>query len=321
MKSANVMKSIAKSGFYQGQIKISTKGEIPKKVPFQKIKRIIILNKSTSLSTYLIYKCAQNRIDIDFIGENEPYALLTFYKALSKELHLKQLKLSISPKGLNFAKALHFAKAKNQINLLKYYNFRRKNQEIKEKIVKMQELLQKIKSAKNSKTLMAIEGQISQNYWNSFKILIDIPSFQRIHQNAPDPINQALNYGYAIIYNRIQSALIKEGLNIYYSFLHTTDYKKPTLVFDMIEPFRQPIVDREIISIITKKQNLKTDGKLLSKESKKLVIQNIQERLGSQTKTRYGKTTYLNLINFEINTLKKAIEQNLDKIQFFIAKC
>ncbi len=315
-----ISKTATHLSYYQGQIKISTKGEIPQKIPFHKIKRIIILNKSTSISTYLIYKCAQNKIDIDFIEENEPYALLTYYKTISKELHLKQLKLSVSPKGLIYSKALHYSKAKNQVNLLKYYNLRRNNQEIKERISKMQEFIKKIKSAKNSKTLMAIEGQISQQYWNSFKVIIDRPSFQRIHQHATDAINQALNYGYAILYNKIQSALIKEGLNIYYSFLHTTDYKKPTLVFDMIEPFRQPIVDREIVSIITKKQTLKTDGKLLTKESKKVVIQNIQERLATQTKTKYGKTTYLNLINFEVNNLKRAIELNLDKIQFFIAK-
>ena len=44
-----------------------------------------------------------------------------------------------------------------------------------------------------------------------------IPLFKS--KGATDEVNQALNYGYAIIYNRVQSALIHTGLNIYYSIL------------------------------------------------------------------------------------------------------
>ena len=37
-----------------------------------------------------------------------------------------------------------------------------------------------------------------------------------------DAINQALNYVYAFLYHRLQSALLKMGVNIYHSFLHTS---------------------------------------------------------------------------------------------------
>ena len=315
-----VTKQATYLSFSRGKIALKTKDEPVRYIPFHKIRRIIVTNIRTSISTYLIHKCAQQKIDIDFIHRDEPFALLTYYKAISKELHLNQLKLTLSPTGLRYAKAIHYAKAKNQINLLKYFNKRRKDPSIQKYIDKMSSLLSKINEAKQSKALMAIEGQISQNYWNAFRHIIHAPSFQRTHKDSVDPINQALNYGYAILYNRIQSALVREGLNIYYSFLHTTDYKKPTLVFDMIEPFRQPIVDREIISILTKGQKLHSKDGRLDERSKKIVLQNIQERLGSFTKTRFGKTTFANLISFEANALKKAIE-NLDtNHRFFIAR-
>ncbi len=314
---------ITKTGSYlyfnRNKIKIRSKDEPVKEIPYKRVDRIIITNKSTSISNYLIYICSKHKIDIDFIDQNEPYALLTFYKNISKELHIKQLKLSFSPNAIKFAANIHLAKAKNQINLLKYFNLRRKDEKIKEIVKKMESFLPKIKKAKESKNLMGIEGQISNLYWNGFKTIGKIENFQRKHKEAKDPINQALNYGYAILYNRIQSALIKEGLNIYYSFLHATDHSKPTLTFDFIEPFRQPIVDREILSILTKKQTLKTKDGLLDKESKKLVIQNIQERLSTQTKTKYGKTTFYNLIQFEANAFKRAIEKG-EIHKFFVAK-
>jgi len=181
-------------------------------------------------------------------------------------------------------------------------------------------LLKKSKNAKDTENIMGYEGQISQLYWSGFRIITKLSYFTRTHQHSNDPYNQALNYAYAIIYNRVQSALLKEGLNIYYSFLHSTNYNKPSLVFDMVEIFRQPIVDREIISIITKNQKLTQTKGRLSENTKKIIIQHIQKRLVSFTKTRYGRTTYLNLISFEANSLKLAFERTEKNHHFFIAK-
>ena len=302
----------------KGKVKVKSYEE-QKLIPLNQIKRIIITNTKISLSAYLIKVCAEHKIDIDFISDNKPYALLTYHTTISKELHIAQLKLSFSPRGLDFAKNLHFAKAKNQINLLKYFNLRRDNEKLSQIISKMEELLKKIKSTHDKKSLMGVEGSISNQYWNGFRIIINQPKFVRTHKDSKDTINQALNYGYAILYNKIQSALIKEGLNIYYPFLHSEISNKPTLVYDFIEPFRQPVVDRQIISIITKNQKFTQSKGLLSEETKKIIIQSIQERLGSFTKTKYGKTTYLNLITFEANSFKRDIENGFIH-RFFVAK-
>ena len=88
----------------------------------------------------------------------------------------------------------------------------------------------------------------------------------------------------------------------------------------MIEPFRQPIVDREIISILTKNQKITQKNGRLDDKSKKIIIQNIQERLSSFTRSKYGRTTYLNIIKQEANSLKRAIENLEPKHSFFIAK-
>jgi group II intron reverse transcriptase/maturase/CRISPR-associated endonuclease Cas1 len=304
--------------FSKGKIKIKNSNET-KLIPLNQVKRIILTNTKISLSVYLIQVCAKNKIDIDFIQDNAPYALLTYYNIISKELHIAQLRLSFSPKGLEQAKALHYSKAKNQLNLLKYFNLRRNNDKLNEYIIKIEQLIQTIKNAKDKKSLMGTEGIISSYYWSGFKILIDKQNFIRTHKDSKDIINQSINYAYAIIYNKVQSALIKEGLNIYYPFLHSNIANKPTLVYDFIEPFRQPIVDREIISIFTKKQKLTQKNGLLSDNSKKTIIQHIQARLGSFTKTKYGKTTYLQLISFEANAFKRAIE-NKQIHKFFVAK-
>jgi CRISPR-associated endonuclease Cas1 len=125
-----------------------------------------------------------------------------------------QLKNYFSLTGLTYAKEVVDSKSKNQINLMKYLNRRRKNPMVSQKIGIMQDLNSRITSAKDRKSLMGIEGSISVQYWGAFGEILGMSGFIRTHQNSKDEINQALNYGYAILYSRVQSALIHEGLNL-----------------------------------------------------------------------------------------------------------
>jgi CRISPR-associated protein Cas1 len=47
-----------------------------------------------------------------------------------------------------------------------------------------------------------------------------------------------LNYCYGILYSRVEKACIIAGLDPFVGFLHTDNYNKKSLVFDLIEPFR-----------------------------------------------------------------------------------
>jgi len=293
--------------FSQGKIKVKLRGKIIMEAPINRIKRILLLNKQSSLSAYLIYECSKRKIDIDFIDRSKPYAMLTYYHHVSPTLHLAQLRNYFSPSGLKYAREVVYTKSKNQINLIKYLNRRRKKTTLKERIYNMQKLYQHIKTAKDKKALMGIEGSISVQYWAAFGEILGIDGFLRTHQNSIDEINQALNYGYAILYNRVQSALIHEGLNIYYPLYHSIQSNKPTLVYDMVEAFRQPVVDREILALLNRGQKLTQSNGRLSKASIKLIVQNIQERLATPAPSRYGKSPLYNIIGFQMNHLKRSL--------------
>ena len=297
-------------GFSQGKIKVKIKGKVVLEAPINKIKRILLLNKQSSISSYLIHECAKRKIDIDFIEHNKPYAMLTYYQHISPQLHLVQLKTHFSPRGLAYAREIAHTKSRNQINLMKYLNRRRKDRYISKKLEAMLKLHHKIKNAKDRKLLMGLEGNISVHYWAIFGHILKIDNFIRTHQNSQDAINQALNYGYAILYNRVQSALLHEGLNLYYPLLHSFQPNKPTLVFDMVESFRQPVVDREILAMLNRGQKLTQSNGRLSQESIKLIIQNIQERLATPTPSRYGKSPLYNIIGFQMNHLKRTLLDN-----------
>jgi len=167
---------------------------------------------------------------------------------------------------------------------------------------------------------MGYEGSLSVVYWKAFGILIDEKDFKRETFNAPDAINQSLNYGYAFIYHRVQSALLKTGVNIYHSFLHVPQSGKPTLVFDMVEVFRQPVVDREIISILNRGTKITSNKGRLTKKSVKVVTQNVQERLATPTKWRKGKYKIVTIIDEQALELSHVIKGIKSNFKGFVVK-
>ena len=60
----------------------------------------------------------------------------------------------------------------------------------------------------------------------------------RSRQPALDAVNAMLNYSYGVLYSLVERACICAGLDPFLGFLHTDNYNKKSLVFDLIEPFR-----------------------------------------------------------------------------------
>ena len=303
----------------KGKIIVKEYGKVIQTSPVNWVTRIIVMTKGVSISSNLILECSKRKIDIDFIEKSKPYAQITYYNVVSNELHLKQLDLKNSKKGFKTAKAIIKAKMKNQINLLKYYARYRAKTDIEEfalleKVIEQMEgIAKKMKEAKDVPALMGYEGSLSVLYWKCFGILIDKRDFKRETFNASDEVNQALNYGYAFIYHRVQSSLIKTGVNLYHSFLHSTQSNKPTLVFDMVEVFRQMVVDREIISILNRGTKISSSKGRLSKKSIKVITQNVQERLATPTTWRKGKYKLMTIIDeqaLELAHVIKGIKTN-----------
>jgi len=303
----------------KGKIVVKEYGKVIQTSPVNWVTRIIVMTKGVSISANLIFECAKRKIDIDFIEKSKPYAQITYYNVVSNELHLKQLDLKNSKKGFKTAVALIKAKMKNQINLIKYNTRYRESskqeefEDLERSIEQMEKIFKRMKGAKDIPMLMGYEGSASVLYWKCFGILIGDRAFKRKTQNAPDTINQALNYGYAFLYHRLQAALLKTGVNIYHSFLHTAQENKPTLVFDMIEPFRQPVVDREIISILNRGTKLSSNKGRLSKKSIKVITENVQERLATPSKWRKGKYKIVTIIDeqaLEMAHVIKGIKSN-----------
>lgn len=159
-----------------------------------------------------------------------------------------QIKFAESSQSVTWITQLIGEKLDNQMALLSALvsveNFIYK--EISEVIMKLQELqLSLQKYQKNAMkvaapSLRGLEGTASRLYFNSLsKIVPEQYAFKgRSQHPALDMFNCLLNYGYGILYSRIEAGLKKAGLDPSVGIFHRDEYNQPVLVFDIIEKYR-----------------------------------------------------------------------------------
>ncbi len=139
-------------------------------------------------------------------------------------------------------------------------------------------------------SLLGIEGNAGRNYWNGVRILLDgrAEFDTREHRGATDPVNSALNYGYGILYAQVWGAIMNAGLEPFAGFLHVDRPGKPSLVLDLVEEFRQPVVDRTVIAAVSRGMALETREGMLTEPTRKAVAAAVLERMEGEAASRAG---------------------------------
>ncbi len=287
-------------GISKNKISVRNPDKTITKYPVKNLRYITISGRPVSISTEFINFCVNNGISVDLVKENgQPYAKIFDFHHIYVKVWTVQQQTTQTNKALHIAQNILTNKITNQIRLIKYFGkyARKKEQDIALFIPgaldQLTEIIQKIKQTQfhenYQKTLMGLEGIAAGIYWQWFRMMIDEETdFKtRITYKAIDPVNSMLNYGYAILYRHVWNSILSQGLHPEYGFLHQHQRGKAALVFDLIETFRQPVVDRAVISLINSKTPVKTEkaGKI-DQHTKHKLISAIDKNLA-----RY--TTYL----------------------------
>jgi CRISPR-associated protein Cas1 len=296
-------------------IKITCGGEKLKEVPVVKLTEIIV-SASTSISSDAVKLLAENGVPVLFMGGGKPVALLHgFFMHGTVLTRREQITAYGDERGTHLAKAFVDAGMTNKHRLLNYFaNSRRRTdpkvaegletatQEIKrvqEKLVEINGLIME-----NRYELMGLEAEATRIYYQALRLILpEEIRFQRREKRPPrDPFNAALSLGYTILNSRVLAAVTACGLEPFAGFLHADRSGKPSLVLDLSEEFRQPVVDRTAISMFTQgtltaKDFEHTGGRLqFSEEAKKKYIEAIINRLENEGKQGEDKTSLENMI-------------------------
>ncbi len=224
---------------------------IKKEYPIRRLEKIVIL-RPASISTHAVKLAIENDVDIVYLGAfGKPIGRIfgSDSRGLAT-LRRAQLEASIDPaRALLLAKNFITAKCQNQIAFLKFLMAKYSGHFEKE-IIQAETILKTIEmlpvSEKSREQLLGIEGYIADKYWRAIGMLHRFPG--RIPQGR-DKFNSAINYGYGILYNEVERACLYVGLDPYIGLYHSERYGKPSLVLDLVEEFRVPVVDSAVIRL------------------------------------------------------------------------
>lgn len=212
--------------------------------------KFISISKGARISSDAVLLAIENEIDILFVdnlGTPQGRVWSVKYGSIST-IRRKQADFIFNAKSLDWVKNIIAGKIDRQAALLlSLLTHRPENKIFVDKAIEtLKDYKTKILALKEeiisdaAPSLRGWEGAASKKYFATIARFLPLKyNFKgRTRQPANDSVNCLLNYGYGILYGRIEGALIKAGVDPYIGIFHRDDYNRPVLVFDIIEIFR-----------------------------------------------------------------------------------
>lgn len=206
-----------------------------------------------------------------------------------------QLEFVSSPRAVEWIKSVIVQKILNQQALLLAANgLDISGESIADKAVsRLEEYIMKVNKIKSERlldvapTLRGWEGNCSKIYFDTYNMFL--PEKYRFNVRSQHPamdiVNAFLNYGYGILYGKVEGALIRAGIDPYIGALHRDEYNRPVLVYDVIEIYRvwvdyvvfhlakQEVINEDFYSV-------KSDGSYwLESLGRRVIIQSMNDYL------------------------------------------
>jgi len=286
---------------------VKREGEM-KEIVADDVDSIICCSSGVAMSASALDLAVQNNIQVVFARYSGwPYAVLMPASMTgSVRARREQFIAYNDERGFVLAKKFIAGKLVNQANLLKLMakNRRQTDSALAERLYKagkaIDETNEKISKehglnidAKRQQ-LMNWEAEGARFYWEALRQILppELNFTGRETRGARDPFNAMLNFGYqTILFPEVWKAVSYAGLDFYAGYLHADRPGKPSLVLDLMEEFRQQVVDRTLIGLITKNvikpdkilaTEVVEEGRVLSKEVIKTLLTSFQERLDTE---------------------------------------
>jgi CRISPR-associated protein Cas1 len=135
---------------------------------------------------------------------------------------------------------------------------------VRDKITQQANLLKEIECEKEARALKSAaqevrSGDVTNREAQAARLYFGAlfgSSFNR--DDAEQPVNGALNYGYAVLLSMVNREIVARGYLTQYGICHRNEFNQFNLACDLMEPFR-PVVDRTVVQCFN--YELDTDTK------------------------------------------------------------
>ena len=310
-------------GMYLGKkserLQVKLGGKAVYEFPFFRISEVVVASRGVSLSSDLLKEFCERGIRLSFVeASGRPYAMLSSpVLTATVESRREQLLAYNDERGLEFARLIVRGKVRNQRHLLQYFGKYLKQSDaerfgaISAFVPKLRALELQAKRVEGTSVdlkrgeLMGLEGAAGRLYWQGVRAIVESKAefMGRVHQGAADAFNSLLNYGYGILYAHVWGAVVNAGLEPFAGYLHVDRPGKPSLILDLVEEFRQPVVDRTVIAFTNLGQPIAMDNGMLDEVTRKAIGQKILERLDSHESFRGKQYQIRSIIQMQARSL------------------
>lgn len=224
--------------------------------PLLNLDNVVCFGK-IQITTQLLHRLLEDGIDVSYFSYNGRYLGHTCSET-SKNIFLRFSQYEYYQnleKRLAFARVIVENKIYNQIAVIKKYRFDKDAYDPKHDLAQMMKLAQSLSQKQTDNEIMGIEGLSSNIYFGCFKHMLKCEIiFENRNRRPPkDPVNAILSLAYTFLTKDMCTLLDSESFETYLGFLHGIRYGRKSLALDMIEEWRQPIVDRLVIRLFNLK--------------------------------------------------------------------
>ena len=251
------------------------------------LERLVILG-SVQLSTQALGLLLDKGVDVALMtSRGRLRGTLISSESRNVFLRLAQFeRWKDEPFRLAFSRQVTAAKLTAQARILKRYERNHPGALEPEAVQRLQQCLDKLEDVENIEALRGLEGTGASAYYSQFGKMLRHVSFPgRKKYPSTDPVNALLSLGYVLLTNEIAAELVAKGFDPAIGFFHGLRYGRKSLSLDVVEPFRQPVIDRLTLRLFNRKQFTPADfeggerGLRLSSEGLKVYLGHYEEQL------------------------------------------
>jgi CRISPR-associated protein Cas1 len=119
----------------------------------------------------------------------------------------------------------------------------------------IERMAERAAEAKDLDELRGYEGAGAAAYYKQFARMLTSVSFPgRKKHPSTDPANALLSLGYVLMTNELGVLLELQGFDPFIGFFHGIRYGRQSLPLDVVEMFRQPVIDRLTLRLLNLRQ-------------------------------------------------------------------
>lgn len=241
----------------QGErLKVQWQDEVLTAIPLRDVERVVLLGP-VQLSAAAAQTLLKKSIPVIFATTKGRYYGTLSSGQENTELLIKQVDLYRDDGyRLEVSKAIVAAKIRHQRSLLRRYGRNHPHPDIHKAANQITDLLSRLNNATSVPEAMGFEGQASALYFGVLGKCLRQEGVEFTHRNRRpprDPVNALLSLGYMLVTGESVGALTALGLHLGLGFLHEIFPNRPSLALDLVEIFRQPVVDRLTLSLFNRR--------------------------------------------------------------------